>query len=194
MGAALAQAVVENGDEALVISGPVEVTYPKEAEVIRVTTTEEMLNASTARFPQCVGAIGAAAPCDYEPFTVLNEKMSKEDFIRAPENNGEFLLRLRETPDVMAALGAIKRGRDSELGGQWLVAFALEISDRHVRAMQKLQKKHCDLILVNGPSAINGATSRVEILNASGEMLAHLSGDKLAVARGVISEISRRLY
>ncbi|MBQ8362510.1 MAG: hypothetical protein IJX36_01115, partial [Thermoguttaceae bacterium] len=143
-------------------------------------------------YPECVGAIGAAAPCDYRPDAVLTDKMSKNDFIRSPEANGELLLRLRETPDIMASLGATKREFSTDRtapSGQWLVAFALETSDHHVRALQKLQRKHCDLIVVHDPTSINGTTSNVEILDATGETLAQISGDKTDVARRLIAEI-----
>ena len=53
---------------------------------------------------------------------------------------------LIETPDIVARLGKIRRA-------QWMVAFALETEDRHLRALQKLEQKNCDLIVVNGPAA-----------------------------------------
>ncbi len=193
MGAALASAALEAGYEVVVVSGPVEVDYPKGAKVVDVVSTEEMRVACMQIFPECDGAIGAAAPCDYRPVSVLTDKMSKNDFIRAPEANGELLLKLRETPDIMAALGETKRefNENSKKNGQWLVAFALETSDRRVRALQKLQRKHCDLIVVNDPSSINGRTSNVEILNATGATLAQISGDKTDVARRLIAEIGK---
>lgn len=192
MGAALAQAALDAGFEVVVVSGPVDVKYPDGAQVVDVVSTEEMRTAAMQLYPECVGAIGAAAPCDYRPDAVLTDKMSKNDFIRSSEANGELLLRLRETPDIMASLGATKRefSPDSTAEpGQWLVAFALETSDHHVRALQKLQRKHCDLIVVNDPTSINGTTSNVEILDATGETLAQISGDKTDVARRLIAEI-----
>ncbi len=192
MGAALAQAALDAGFEVVVVSGPVDVKYPDGAQVVDVVSTEEMRTAAMQLYPECVGAIGAAAPCDYRPDAVLTDKMSKNDFIRSPEANGELLLRLRETPDIMASLGATKREFSTDptaAPGQWLVAFALETSDHHVRALQKLQRKHCDLIVVNDPTSINGTTSNVEILDATGETLAQISGDKTDVARRLIAEI-----
>ncbi|MBR2005496.1 MAG: phosphopantothenoylcysteine decarboxylase [Thermoguttaceae bacterium] len=192
MGAALAQAALDAGFEVVVVSGPVDIKYPDGAQVVDVVSTEEMRTAAMQLYPECVGAIGAAAPCDYRPDAVLTDKMSKNDFIRSPEANGELLLRLRETPDIMASLGATKREFSTDptaSSGQWLVAFALETSDHHVRALQKLQRKHCDLIVVNDPTSINGTTSNVEILDATGETLAQISGDKTDVARRLIAEI-----
>jgi len=187
MGAALARAALEFGYEPIVVSGPVEVKYPEGARVVNVVSTEEMHVAAMQLFSECEGAIGAAAPCDYRPFEVLTEKMSKDDFIRKPERKGELLLRLRETPDVMAALGEMKRAN------QWLVAFALETSDFHVRALQKLQRKRCDLVVVNDPTAINGSSSSVEILRADGGSVAKISGDKLDVARSLLDAVQKRV-
>ncbi len=191
MGAALARACLDAGFQPVVVSGPVDVEYPAEAEVVRVVSTDEMHVAAMQVFPECVGAIGAAAPCDYKPFAVLTDKMSKDDFIRTPESHGELLLRLRETPDVMAALGEMKRGTDDPLGPQWLVAFALETSDHHVKALQKLQRKRCDLVVVNGPASINGTTTSVEILDSAGASLARVDGDKLEVASRLLAEIQK---
>lgn len=189
MGAALARACLEAGHEVVVISGPVELSYPSGAEVVPVVSTDEMHIAAMQRFKECDGAIGAAAPCDYKPLVVLADKMSKEDFTRDPSSNGELTLRLRETPDIMAALGRMKRGANDPRGRQWLVAFALETSDHHMKALQKLQRKHCDLIVVNGPSSINGLQTNVEILDSNGDCLASARGDKLDVARKLISVI-----
>lgn len=191
MGAALAEAALDFGWEVLIVTGPVDVEYPQAAEIVRVISTEDMLEAATSRFPECDLAIGAAAPCDYRPFTVLANKMSKEDFIRGEENAGELMLRLRETPDVMASLGALKRDIDDPRGTQRLIAFALETTDHHVKALQKLQRKHCDLIAVNDPSSINGSTTNLEILDSHGVSHGKISGAKTDAARRLFEEVRR---
>ena len=189
MGAALAQASLDAGYEVAVVSGPVEVEYPRDAEVVFVTSTQEMHVASMQLFPKCVGAIGAAAPCDYKPMVVFQDKMSKENFTRTPDSKGELSLTLCETPDVMAALGEMKRKKGDPNGWQWLVAFALETSDHHIKALQKLQRKHCDLIVVNGPASINGVDTNVDILNTRGDCIAQAYGRKIDVARKLVSKI-----
>ena len=77
MGAALARAVIKAGHEAVVVSGPVVVDYPSEAELHWVVTTDEMLSTASELFLNCDGVIGAAAPCDYMPRHVESQKMSK---------------------------------------------------------------------------------------------------------------------
>src|SRR5690606_5763505 len=137
MGAALAQAALQYGHEVVVVSGPVEVSYPRQIELLEVTTTAEMLAACQAAVADCHGLTGAAAPCDYRPLKVADQQLTK--------TGGPLELHLVETPDVVATLGQNKRPN------QWLVGFALETDDQHFRAITKLEKKSCDLMVLNGP-------------------------------------------
>ncbi|MGH7137505.1 MAG: phosphopantothenoylcysteine decarboxylase [Pirellulales bacterium] len=178
MGRALAEAMIERGHEVVIVTGPVEVEYPAGAEVVPVVSTEEMLEACQRIFASCQGAIGVAAPCDYRPVRVASGKIQK---------TGQPLeLHLIETPDVIATLGLTKRG-------QWLVGFALETDDQRLRALAKLEKKHCDLMVLNGPEAMHAAATRVEILDARGDVIETLSGGKDVVARSIAATIERLL-
>jgi phosphopantothenoylcysteine decarboxylase/phosphopantothenate--cysteine ligase len=182
MGLALIEAALAAGHEVVVISGPVDVSYPAAARVVPVITTDEMLAAAREEFARCDGLIGVAAPCDYKPVKVEDHKIAK---------TGEPLaLQLIETPDVVATLG---RQRLEEGTPQWVVGFALETDDRHFRAVTKLQKKSCDLIVLNGPEAMNSPTNNVDVIDRSGTVVATLSGSKTDVARGIFHEIQTRL-
>lgn len=178
MGRALAEAMLALGHEVIIVSGPVEVDYPAAAEAVAVVSTEEMLAACQRLFATCDGVIGVAAPCDYRPVRVEPGKIQK---------TGQPLdVRLIETPDVIATLGTQKNG-------QWLVGFALETDDPRLRALAKLEKKHCDLMVLNGPEAMHAIDTRVEILDASGAVIETLAGGKEAVARGIAATIQFRL-
>lgn len=178
MGAALAAAVIEAGHEAVVVSGPVDITYPQQAEIVSVQSTEDMLEACLKIFPACDGLIAAAAPCDYRPVTVARHKIRK--------TGDPLKLQLLETPDVVATLGATKNA-------QWMVAFALETEDPRMRAMQKLERKNCDLIVVNGLRAVHAPDTQVEILDASGRVAATFAGSKQEVARRIFRLIDEHL-
>ncbi len=178
MGAALAAAAVEAGHQLVVVTGPVAVSYPDTAEVVPVVSTEDMLAACLKLFPGCDGLIAVAAPCDYRPSAVAPHKIRK--------TGGSLRLELVETPDVVAALAAIKTS-------QWMVAFALETEDQRLRAMQKLERKSCDLIVLNGPKAIQAADTRVEILGREGQVLGSFAGSKSDVARDIFQVIQRQL-
>jgi phosphopantothenoylcysteine decarboxylase / phosphopantothenate---cysteine ligase len=179
MGAALAEAAVHAGHQVTIVSGPVEVEYPAKAEVVSILSTEDMLAACLEKFPYCEGLIAVAAPCDYRPATISKHKIRK--------SGDSMQLDLVETPDVVAALGAIKKT------SQWLVAFALETEDHHLRAMQKLERKSCDLIVVNGPEAIHAADTRVDVLGKAGQVLGSFAGCKSTVAKEIFSTIQRQL-
>ena len=78
MGRALAAAAIELGHDVTIVSGPVAIEYPPAAKVHPVISTEELLEACQRLFPQCDGAIGAAAPCDYRPRKVA-ERQARQD-------------------------------------------------------------------------------------------------------------------
>lgn len=178
MGSALAQAAIYAGHEVVIVSGPVNIEYPQSAEVIPVVSTEEMLEACLGVWSECDGMIGVAAPCDYRPHDVAEGKIVK--------NGDSLTIKLIETPDIVASLAELKTS-------QWMVAFALETGDRHLRAMQKLERKKCDLIVLNGPESMFSTTTRVEVLDHAGQVLADIEGDKSKVAVGVFDLISRQL-
>ena len=178
MGRALAEAALALGHDVVVVSGPVEIDYPAEAKVVPVVSTEEMLAAAADVFADCDGLIGAAAPCDYRPVRIESHKIAK---------TGQPVdLHLIETDDVVATLGARKEHR-------WVVGFALETDDHRLRALAKLERKHCDLIVSNGPQAIGSLENQVEVLAPDGSILASLRGTKEGVADGILAIIDKRL-
>ena len=121
----------------------------------------------------------AAAPCDYRPIEVADHKIRK---------TGEILeLKLVETPDIVATLGQNKRP------DQWTVGFALESEDARFRALAKLERKSCNLVVLNGVNAINSAENQVEIINPEGEVIKSISGSKSSVANQVLAVIQSHL-
>lgn len=178
MGSALAAAALAAGHEVVIVSGPVDVDYPDGVEVVDVVSTEEMLHACQEAFGRCQGLIAAAAPCDYRPVQVANQKLRK--------TGGPLRMELVETPDVVATLAKSK-------GARWMVAFALETEDRRMRALQKLERKKCDLIVLNGPASIHGLNADAEIIDPHGQVLATLSGRKAEVARQILKVIDTYL-
>lgn len=179
MGKALAEAALARGHQAVVITGPVSIRYPDQAKVVEVISTEDLLEACREQFPHCDGVIGAAAPCDYRPLRVESHKIAK--------TGQPLTLHLIETTDVIAALGATKRP------DQWLVGFALETEDQRFRALTKLQRKCCDLMVVNGPEAMDALENRVEVIDAVGTVIQTCSGTKEQVADELLQLIQERL-
>lgn len=176
MGQALAAACLAAGHRLTIVSGPVALSYPAAAEVVWVISTEEMLAACQRVFPGCDGLIGAAAPCDYRPAQVAPGKISK--------TGGTLSLELVETPDILATLSAERKH-------QWMVAFALETDDARRKAVEKLRRKGCDLIVLNGPAAIDAEATAVDVLDPGGRTVGAWTGSKEAVAGELIALIER---
>ena len=136
MGFALAEALANLGARVTLVSGPsqLQIQHPL-VHRTDVTTAGEMLEACVPVFDKADGAVLAAAVADYMPEEVMEQKIKKND-----EN---WSLSLVKTPDIAMALGARKRS------GQCLVGFALETNDEVKNAIQKLQRKNLDLIVLN---------------------------------------------
>lgn len=175
MGYAVAEAAVALGWDVVLVSGPVELPPPAGCEFHAVTTTGDMREACLKLFPECDGVIATAAVCDYKPRERVVGKLSK--------TGGPIMIEMIETDDVLAELGRLKEHRV-------VVGFALEAQNPHENALQKLRRKQCDWIVLNGPSAIGAETNSVELIAADGTTAAKWSGTKRDVARNLVEWIA----
>ena len=175
MGCSLAAAAIALGHSVTIVSGPVNIKYPSEATVINVVTTEEMLDAAVEQFPSCDGVIAVAAPCDFKPAEVAQAKIKKE--------SAELVLKLVDTPDILATLGEQKKSN------QWSIGFALETNNGVEHAVGKLKRKNCDLIVLNGAAAIGSSESSIQVIDRSGEIVLSVAGPKSEVAAAIVKQI-----
>jgi phosphopantothenoylcysteine decarboxylase / phosphopantothenate---cysteine ligase len=129
-------------------------------------------------FPTCDGVIAAAAVSDYKPLQRVVGKIAK--------TGGPITIEMIETDDVLAELGRKKNGR-------WIVGFALEAANSRENALQKLRAKNCDVVVLNGPSAIGSLTNSVELIDATGHAIASWTGSKPDIARDLIAWIEQHL-
>ena len=147
IGCALAEAALLAGHQVTLVLGPCPAEPPEGAEVVRVTSAQEMLEAVAARFDACDVFIASAAVADYRPVERRPEKIKKGETHLAVD--------LERTPDILAEM-ARRRKR------QILVGFCLETEDMERRARGKLEAKGLDLVVANGPEAI--AAERLDTL------------------------------
>ncbi|MCL2005717.1 MAG: phosphopantothenoylcysteine decarboxylase [Planctomycetaceae bacterium] len=173
MGAALAEAVLQQGMLPVIVSGPTAVAYPPDADVHWIETTEQMLERSLQLFTDCVGVIGAAAPCDFRPTAFSSQKITKP-------NDGGISFQFTNTPDILAALGKIKRS------DQWSVAFALETGSGEAKALEKMRRKHCDFVVLNAPESIGRDEASFQIFDAMGERRIVFVGSKRVLAEKLL--------
>jgi phosphopantothenoylcysteine decarboxylase / phosphopantothenate---cysteine ligase len=137
MGIELAHEALARGAAVDLILGPTLVDPPAQASVTRVTTAQEMYDATLARAGGADYAIAAAAVSDWRPARTHAQKVKKDD--------GAATIDLVRTPDILATLGERKNGT-------FLVGFAAETEDVEANAREKLAHKHLDAIAVNDVS------------------------------------------
>ena len=180
MGYAIAEAAAARGARVLLASGPVNLNPPKGVELISVESSGELCAAVLSHADEADIVIQAAAPADFTPETVADQKIKK--------TGGELLLRLVPTTDIARELGNRKRP------GQILVAFAAETEHLIENAKRKLERKNADLVVANDvtrPGAgFGGNTNIVSLVTRdSAEELPILP--KSGVADAILDRVAR---
>ncbi|MFO0410540.1 MAG: phosphopantothenoylcysteine decarboxylase, partial [Planctomycetota bacterium] len=94
-------------------------------------------------------------------------------------------IHLQDTPDSVATRAA------SNSPTQWVVAFALETAVVRFRALVKLSRKACDMIVSNSAQAMNSEDNNVEVILRGGTLLDQLYGPKALVAAGILRLIEK---
>ncbi len=174
MGYALAAEAARRGAEVVLVSGPTLLESPPGVTRISVTSAQEMYEAVIQHRDADI-IIMAAAVADYTPVEHFKQKLKKGE--------GELVLRFRRTPDILASLGAQRRK------GQLLVGFALETERSEEHALEKLQKKGADWIVLNKanePGAGFGLhTNRVTLFSREGKRVELPRASKEVLARWI---------
>jgi phosphopantothenoylcysteine decarboxylase/phosphopantothenate--cysteine ligase len=187
MGFALAEAVRDRGARVLLIAGPTELAPPAGVEVVRITSALELEAAVSARAHQMRAVVMAAAVSDQRPAERSPQKVKKQE--------GEELLRLVRTPDVLAGLGA-RFGGQPLAARPLLVGFAAETERVEEHAREKLARKRCDLIVANDVSAegagFAASGNAVVIFGSDGSRSEH-AGSKREVADAIWDAALARL-
>src|SRR6266851_3481634 len=141
MGLAIADAAKALGAEVTVILGPVGEAQSPGAEIVRVTSAEQMDEEVLKRISDVDYFVAAAAVSDYRPRSRASQKLKKSD-------SDEKLVLMR-TPDVLAdASKKVARLPRKPM----LVGFAAETERLAENAQAKLLKKGLDVIVANDVS------------------------------------------
>ncbi len=179
MGDALAREAKARGHEVLLVRGPCPGPAPEGIPTIHVETTEEMRRACVEAFPRHDAVIMAAAPCDYRPSERHPGKLKKLAI------GEKVLLTLVRTPDILAELGEMKRP------GQRVIGFAVEVEDHEANALAKMERKNCDLIVLNPPENFGRDGGSHAIVIGRAGRIAELRGNKRDLARGIVEALER---
>jgi phosphopantothenoylcysteine decarboxylase/phosphopantothenate--cysteine ligase len=178
MGYALAEAALRRGAHVLLVSGPTALTPPGPAEVTRVESAEQMLDAVINLLPQATIVIKTAAVSDYRVKAASPQKIKRK---------GAISLELEPTADI---LKEISLRRQSQI----VVGFAAETENVLENARQKLAAKQLDAIIVNDVSreGIGFDSDRNEVtIITHDEVVEVPEATKLEVAQRVLDLVVR---
>ena len=175
MGYAIAEAALTEGHDVTLISGPASVEPPRNANLIPVSTSDEMFEAVRRHADKCDICVLCAAVADYKPANVSSIKIKKRD--------AKFSLELIPTRDILDSLGH-KQDRQFVL-----VGFAAETDHVEENAAKKLRAKNCDIIVAND---VSGADSGMES-DVNEVIILFRNGEKTKISRAPKRNIAREL-
>lgn len=185
MGIAIAKELYKRGADVSLILGPVATNFSANGiKLVRVTSANDMYNACHQIFEETDIAIMSAAVADYMPVTKAEQKIKKKD-----EN---LNLELTKTKDILKSLGEKKKA------GQILVGFALETVNEKKYALEKLEKKNADMIVLNSLNDIGAGfghdTNKVTIFQKDGNEIHFDTKSKEEVAKDIVDIIINSYY
>lgn len=188
MGFALAEEARNMGAHVTLVYGRTEIAPPNGVEVVKAGSAVEIYDAVMDRLSQTDIVIKAAAVADYRPKQKEDQKIKK--------TSDTLTLELVRNPDILQAIGEWKSG---QAGGSslFVIGFAAETTDVERHALDKLNRKKCDLIIANDVSQAGAGfgteTNIVSVYDAGG-LVTHIPQlSKREVAQRILELTAKRL-
>ena len=135
----IAKSLARYGVNTTLISGPTSLMDPKNVNVIRIKTAEEMLNKTKEILPVNI-AVCAAAVCDFKIKNYNKKKIKKENL---PKLN----IDLKQNQDILEFLS-----KHNALRPELVIGFSAETHNIINFAREKKLNKYCDWIVANDVS------------------------------------------
>ena len=179
MGYSLAETALSLGAEVKLISGPTNQSISSEnIKIVHIKTGNELLEAIRNDYNNSDIVIMAAAVSDYKPIEFSEKKIKKD--------NNELNIKFEKTTDILFELGQNKKN-------QILVGFALENNNELSNAINKLEKKNLDLIVLNSlndeGAGFGYDTNKITVVDCSGNVTPYKLKKKNEVANDVFKHI-----
>jgi phosphopantothenoylcysteine decarboxylase/phosphopantothenate--cysteine ligase len=180
MGFAIADELAQLGADVILVAGPsAQISKQRSIKRIDVTSAAEMLDACLQNFQNARACVMSAAVADYTPVTVAGQKIKKQD--------AGFSIDVKKTTDILSELGKQKKS------GQILVGFALETNNEEKNAIDKLQKKNLDFIVLNSlndeGAGFKKDTNKITIIDSKLQKTAYDLKSKDDVAHDICIKI-----
>jgi phosphopantothenoylcysteine decarboxylase/phosphopantothenate--cysteine ligase len=184
MGIAIAEEMQKRGAVVSLVLGPSNIKVAAGIKLVKVKTAAEMFSACEKIFPETDIAIMSAAVADYTPVKTSTEKIKKTE--------NDFSVALTKTKDILKTLGGLKKN------GQLLIGFALETNNEKENALQKLQSKNADMIILNSlqdaGAGFGHDTNKITIFDKTGKTYPFDLKSKKEVAKDIVNSIIQLIH
>lgn len=180
MGFALAEICLAKAWEVTLICGPtnLDLAHPN-LTIIPVFSAKEMLLAVQENWKNADIGIFSAAVSDYRPEKMESQKIKKTEL--------DLNLKLLKNPDI------ISWASENRVPKQFVVGFALETNNALENALNKLESKKMDLIVLNSmeneEAGFQKETNKITILDKSKRKYDFPVKNKREVASDIIDTI-----
>ncbi|MGA1862764.1 bifunctional phosphopantothenoylcysteine decarboxylase/phosphopantothenate--cysteine ligase CoaBC [Deferribacter thermophilus] len=175
MGYNIAKYIKDNGGEVFVVAGDVCLDLSP-FSYVKIRSAEEMYNEVISRFSEYDILIMTAAVADYRVKNISDKKIKK--------NDETLLLELVKNKDILYEVSKVKNEK------QVVVGFAAETDDLINNAMEKLNRKKLDMIVVNDVSrsdiGFGADENEVTIFLKNGENIRLSKQSKYLIAKHVV--------
>jgi len=185
MGLAIANELYKRGAKVTLVMGPSQLDFSTNGiELIKVTSADEMYKACNEKFGKADITVMSAAVADYSPIKVAKEKIKKKD--------DKLTIELGKTKDILKSLGEKKKKN------QVLIGFALETNNEKKNALEKLNSKKADMIILNSlqekGAGFGYDTNKITIFDKKGKEFKFGIKSKQEVAKDIIDTIIKLHY
>lgn len=184
MGYALAAEALSRGAAVSLLTSVTDLPNPFGANVTRVVSTQDLMDAVLREMRGADVLIMAAAPADFRPATSAEQKIKKEE-------RAALTITLARNPDILGEVARVRAEAPND-APRVVVGFAAETNDLLANARGKLERKNLDMIVANPvPQTFGSENVKATLLKKDGteldlpplskEALAGLIFDQIAV-------------
>lgn len=157
MGYALAEEALARGAQVALLTSVTDLPLPYGAEITRIVSTQDLLQATLRASRGADVLVMAAAPADFRPATMAEQKIKKEQA-------AELTIELIRNPDILGEVARV-RAEDKANAPRVVVGFAAETNDLIQNARAKFERKNLDLLVANPvPQTFGSDTVKATLL------------------------------
>ena len=184
MGMAIANELAEKGAEVNLVMGPSNISSSHyNINQINVNSASQMYDEVEKVFLDSDISVFAAAVSDYKPIKTYSEKIKKSD--------GNMEIKLEKTKDILLEMSSDKKDH------QFVVGFALETENEEKNAIEKLQTKNLDMIILNSTkdkgATFGFDTNKISIIEKDLSVTNYDLKEKSEVAKDIVSSIIKKI-